>query len=1055
MMVRLPGLLDASLAEVARLKPISGNLTIKMMGASEATLTIAEDDQAVTVHDWISLYTQRGFAGIFRVSNVAQTYKRQIELTLLHGIDVLADSVWSAQTDFSGTKTQYLTRLLNQQTHLINGQRPWVLGVCEDTETFERTINYDRLSTLLEELEEDGGDYYFTYDQTSFPWVLNYVRKPSGVTSEFRLSRNVQTATVTYNDSDLCTRLILSVNHRVEDSDTSTSSTDSAIRTYNNTDAQAIWGVVVKTADIDTSDDVAHNVFTKANKWAQKFLNKRAAPTVQIQIDGEELYYLTGDTWDEYSVGKICQTALPAYGHTFLERVVSVTYPALYAQSSRVTVSLANTLPKFSESISKVSKTAESAAASARGTARGAASAKDLTTWSQHVKYYGEALDGTGVLTLYESGIDMDAAGGVKIYSLVEGVQSLYAGIQVTANGIESLVSKTGVNSLGQNETLYSKITQNAGLIDLVVDNSGQQASIRIDAIVDDINSSGTSIKLNADKIYLNGQTIASVISATQANIDNLITGTTKATLINSDSVVGDTVTGGTVYATNQLSIGSSSSGGSGALYYRGTQYYRQALTLGSNGAIATAYVLGDASTAKSFDHYHAITATEGTGADAGKIILTLSDPIATSDTTHSTTNFNIAATTTYRNGVLAARNAVAVNPFTANVVTGDIPDHRTFTYTTNAPTPAAGTSQSDTWYLSGGTTWTNNKTNVGLHYGSASGTVYAMLEVDGSSLISGATYAGKASVKLTNPTWNEITSGYIPANRTVTVRTKGRTDASGVAAELSKSVAMYLTQGSWSDDDIMLVSLRSGSASGPIVAQTSVIAADLVTNAMYTGKSSVTLLDPTWNSISGSPPSNRTVTVRTNARTDASGTTENLSKSVQLYLTQGSWNSDNQLVVSMREGSTSGTVYAATTVDASTLVSDAETAARYAGKASVSLADPTWNAISGDITSSRTVTVRTTGRTNSSGTAANLSKEVALSLSASGRTVYLKHGSVNVAKVTCSDPDISLPSAATTSSTSDTHDKEYSVSKAYSYIRIKVTAGTKSKTIQIHLLSA
>lgn len=787
-MVRLPGLLDASLAEVARLKPISGNLTIKMMGASEATLTIAEDDQTVTVHDWISLYTQRGFAGVFRVSNVAQTYKRQIELTLLHGIDVLADSVWAAQTDFNGTKTQYLTRLLNQQTHLINGQRPWVLGVCEDTETFERTINYDRLSTLLEELEEEGGDYYFTYDQTSFPWVLNYVQKPSGVASEFRLSRNVQTATVTYNDSDLCTRLILSVNHRVEDSDTNTSSTDTAIRTYNNTDAQAIWGVVVKTADIDTSDDVAHNVFTKANKWAQKFLNKRAAPTVQIQIDGEELYYLTGDTWDEYSVGKICQTALPAYGHTFLERVVSVTYPALYAQPSRVTVSLANTLPKFSESISKASKTAESAAASARGTARGAASAKDLTTWSQHVKYYGEALDGTGVLTLYESGIDMDAAGGVKIYSLVEGVQSLYAGIQVTANGIESLVTKTGVNSLGQNETLFSKITQNAGLIDLVVDNSGQQASIRIDAIVDDINSSGTAIKLNANKIYLNGQTIASVISATQANIDNLITGTTKATLINSDSVVGDTVTGGTVYATNQLSIGSSSSGGSGSLYYRGIQYYRQALTLGANGAIATAYVLGDATAAKSFDHYHAITATEGTGADAGKIILTLSDPIATSDTTHSTTNFNIAATTTYRNGVLAARNAVAVNPFTANATTGEMPDHRTFTYTTDAPTPAQGTEQIDTWYLAGGTSWdsSTHQSLVQLHYGSPNGTPYASLTVDATDVYNSVTVGAPYSV-----------NGAVPAGETRT-SIPMRADASngnrGAMAGLYMQVVNYGT---------------------------------------------------------------------------------------------------------------------------------------------------------------------------------------------------------------------------------------------------------------------
>ena len=153
MPLRLPGLLNSSLSEAARLSPTAGSLTLKMYGSSEATLTLPESEaegKEVKIRDWISIYTEEGLAGIFRVTNVSQPLKKQVDLTLLHGIDILSDSVWGEQTDFNGTKAEFLTRLLNQQTQLINGVKPWVLGTCEDTATVKRSINYDRLNTLLE-----------------------------------------------------------------------------------------------------------------------------------------------------------------------------------------------------------------------------------------------------------------------------------------------------------------------------------------------------------------------------------------------------------------------------------------------------------------------------------------------------------------------------------------------------------------------------------------------------------------------------------------------------------------------------------------------------------------------------------------------------------------------------------------------------------------------------------------------------------------------------------------------------------------------------------------
>ena len=80
-------------------------------------------------------------------------------------------------------------------------------------------------------------------------------------------------------------------------------------------------------------------------------------------------------------------------------------------------------------------------------------------------------------------------------------------------------------------------------------------------------------------------------------------------------------------------------------------------------------------------------------------------------------------------------------------------------------------------------------------------------------------------------------------------------------------------------------------------------------------GKSGVTLTDPVWNSISGAVPSSRTVTVSTSGRVNIYGTTDNLPKSVSLFLVKSG------LTVYMRTESTSGTTYAQTTCSDSNLV--------------------------------------------------------------------------------------------------------------------------------------
>ena len=117
-------------------------------------------------------------------------------------------------------------------------------------------------------------------------------------------------------------------------------------------------------------------------------------------------------------------------------------------------------------------------------------------------------------------------------------------------------------------------------------------------------------------------------------------------------------------------------------------------------------------------------------------------------------------------------------------------------------------------------------------------------------------------------------------------------------------------------------------------------------------------------------------------------------------------------------------------------------------GKNAVTLNDPTWNTKTGDIDANRTVTVSTSGRPTP------LSKDVALSLSQSGNTVYLKHGDTNVAKIAVSGGthSITITPDATgkTDEPSGTRLWSTTVFQRNKWYKMTVNCGTASKDYKI-----
>ena len=611
--VKRPRLLDDDLKEAATLRAMSLALNLQTPGVSTATLALGPDDPEPAMHAWIECYNLNGSVGVYRVTTKTTDYAKQTTLTLRHGIDALADAVFPAQEEYNGPPAALLTRLLDAQKTLVQGVKPWQLGTCEATDNIRVNINYTRLSELLASIEELLEDYYLEYDQTVFPWVLNVRAKPTTPDSEIRMNRAVTTISRTLNDADMCNQLILSINSESTSNGVTTNNT--LVKTYNNLDSQQRHRAIIqKTADIDTKDDLTAATVTtpEADAWAARFLRDHADPAVQLQITKRALKHATGDDWDETRLAHICRVPLPDYGATYNERAVAVNYPDALSQPDTVVISFANQLPRFSSSIASLKRESNKQARAGRAAGRSAAKAKEVQTWSQVVRYHDLALDGTGVKTLYESGIDMSPSGGVKIWNLEEGIQALYAGIEVNRHAITLKVSNGDVATQLAVECGNVHVTGTEGAANLIVD----------------------------------GYITATALDTRLANVDQLFTTAGYAGSIAANSMtVATTITAGTVQANNFVFR---DTGGTGdTIHSRPVQLF-------ASGYLSdiTALAIGSAST-MDLRHYHDIDIEEVTsGANAGKMRVTLGSAVPTSDTTDHIAFFKIADTAYYQSHV-------------------------------------------------------------------------------------------------------------------------------------------------------------------------------------------------------------------------------------------------------------------------------------------------------------------------------------------------------------------------------------------------------------------
>lgn len=492
---------------------------------STANMTPA-DMTGIGVNSWLRDETNPGAGIVWRVKSISQAYATDTPTVQLeHIVNSLRDNVLFGEiTAATITGNPKATTCTAEQAvrFILSYQRDWVLGSFGYNVSNPYKFDGESLFDALETVTNSLTGAWWSYDMSVYPFRLNITAKPDGVASEMRPVRNLKVITRTIDKGGMYTRLY-------------PTGKDDLHITGDYVEKNAnIYGVVAK-VETDNSIDTEPEL----RRWATERLANHCEPTVTIDVEGVELADATGEPLDRLQLGRYCRVPLPEFSTTITERVVGLSYPDKVHNPEVVKITLANNRTDVTRILADAIKNG----AGGRGGRTAGKQSKEDHAWFEdtddHVAMCAEALigrDASGVDWYRLSSIIVDGEGihqkveatdgrVTRAYTLIDQNEErirleakrasdaegeLSGRLTVQADKIEAEVRRA-TNAEG---SLSGRITVEAGKINQVVSAVGKDGKVTAASICLAINNGGSTATINADKIYLLGQTIANTISA-------------------------------------------------------------------------------------------------------------------------------------------------------------------------------------------------------------------------------------------------------------------------------------------------------------------------------------------------------------------------------------------------------------------------------------------------------------------------------------------------------------------------------------------------------------
>ena len=597
-MTRLARVLDGDMRELRRLHPTQQNVDDRVTPLSTASMTLPGGEHAA-FGEWVEVFTQSGNAGVYRVVSASETYTGEASAELEHGICALGDAIIPGKGTISGTLSQVLSAMLGYQVVTAGGAALWALGSVETNA--QASFEHDSTNLLSAVLEIVPDGYMLTFDQSALPWRLGVAKMATTAECEGRLSRNLRGVTVTVDDEDFCTRIYCD---KLPDPG------------YIDGPTVGTWGIKAKT--ITAQENVTQESLTA---YITQYLEDHKNPRVSIECDAEDLSAITGEAIDRMEKGRLFRLALPDYGVSMEERILSVHTGSAYDDPERVRLTLANSIRDTADTLVYIENSVNGGASSSSargGYVRGGggsgispASVLDMLkkaetyitedeAWtreagirieSNYAELYAtkKSIVGgwTGDVETIDALIQASTDNGGLVAMMVgrkNKVEDVSALISATAAGgglITLKASQTDLDAIGNRvSSAEASITVNKDNIELKVSKNG---------VISAINQTAESVKIKASRIELSGYVTASEFSSLKADLANVTSGTVQASLLYTQNLT----------ATNTVRLSGHTCSWSSLKVCTGVHYSKELQTVpGGNGVnyavIGSVSVWGD-----------------------------------------------------------------------------------------------------------------------------------------------------------------------------------------------------------------------------------------------------------------------------------------------------------------------------------------------------------------------------------------------------------------------------------------------------------------------------
>ena len=230
-----------------------------------------------------------------------------------------------------------LTNILAEQ-----GTGRWQLGTCAFSEDY--LYGWKRGTKLLKAVLDVPGrfqkGYFFTYDTSSYPWTLNLIEPPATVTAYVDYGRNMKAIERRKDTTGLVTKLYPYGAYAGEDQiDITSEEPSSHAYITNNT---ATYGTIVH-----HWTDQRYETAAELYAAAQEYLAVISEPKYTYLIDLADLYRLTGESIDAFTMGALVRVDNPEVDITTEVRVMEIRKSDITGKPGEVSLTFANKGEEF------------------------------------------------------------------------------------------------------------------------------------------------------------------------------------------------------------------------------------------------------------------------------------------------------------------------------------------------------------------------------------------------------------------------------------------------------------------------------------------------------------------------------------------------------------------------------------------------------------------------------------------------------------------------------------------------------------------------------------